>query len=75
MTANLPEKVVDSLMKQIPLGRFGHPDEVARVVNFLCADASSYITGQIWGSTAGSRCRAPEPDRARVRRRRARAPT
>ena len=53
MTANLPEKVVESLMKRIPLGRFGHPDEVARVVNFLCADASSYITGQIWGVNGG----------------------
>ena len=53
MTANLPEKVVDSLMKQIPLGRFGHPEEVARVVGFLCADASSYITGQIWGVNGG----------------------
>ncbi|MDP8942634.1 MAG: beta-ketoacyl-ACP reductase [Actinomycetota bacterium] len=53
MTANLPEKVVDSLIKRIPLGRFGHPDEVARVVHFLCADPSSYITGQVWGVNGG----------------------
>ena len=53
MTADLPEKVVDSLLKQIPLGRFGHPEEVARVVHFLCADASSYVTGQVWGVNGG----------------------
>ena len=32
---------------QIPLGRLGKPEEVARVVHFLAADASCYITGQV----------------------------
>ena len=38
---------------QIPLGRLGKPEEVARVVHFLAADASSYITGQVWGVNGG----------------------
>ena len=29
------------------------PQEVARVVHFLAADASSYITGQVWGVNGG----------------------
>ena len=53
MIASIPEKVVDKLKEQIPFARLGQPEEVARVVHFLCADASSYITGQIWGVNGG----------------------
>ncbi len=53
MTEGVPEKVREQLMKQIPLGRLGRPEEVARVVHFLCADASSYITGQVWAVNGG----------------------
>ena len=38
---------VDELIKEIPLGRFGKPDEVAHLASFLCSEESSYITGQI----------------------------
>ncbi|MBF0117935.1 MAG: 3-oxoacyl-[acyl-carrier-protein] reductase [Desulfobacterales bacterium] len=47
MTASLPENVKDAMLKQIPLGRIGKPNEVANVVLFLASDAASYITGQI----------------------------
>jgi len=53
MTSGMPEKVVEKVTKQIPLGRMGQPEEVARVVHFLCADAASYITGQVWAVNGG----------------------
>ena len=53
MVAAVPEKVLDRLKGQIPLRRFGRPDEVARIVSFLAADESSYITGQVWGVNGG----------------------
>jgi acetoacetyl-CoA reductase/3-oxoacyl-[acyl-carrier protein] reductase len=53
MTAAVPEKVVEKMKKQIPMGRFGRPEEVARMVHFLCADASSYITGQVFAVNGG----------------------
>jgi acetoacetyl-CoA reductase/3-oxoacyl-[acyl-carrier protein] reductase len=53
MLSSIPEKVLDGLRAKIPLGRLGEPEEVARVVHFLAADASSYITGQVWGVNGG----------------------
>ncbi len=46
MTDELPEDVKTEMLKQIPLARFGNPADIANVVRFLAADASSYITGQ-----------------------------
>ena len=37
---------VDQLIDEIPLGRFGKPDEIAHLASFLCSDEASYITGQ-----------------------------
>jgi NAD(P)-dependent dehydrogenase (short-subunit alcohol dehydrogenase family) len=53
MTAAIPDKVMAKLTSQIPVGRAGSPEEVARVVHFLAADASSYITGQTWSVNGG----------------------
>jgi NAD(P)-dependent dehydrogenase (short-subunit alcohol dehydrogenase family) len=53
MVAAIPEKMVNKFTSQIPVGRFGRPDEIGRVVDFLAADASSYITGQVWGINGG----------------------
>ncbi len=53
MVAAVPEKVLDTIRARIPLARLGQPEEVARVVHFLAADASSYITGQVWGVNGG----------------------
>jgi 3-oxoacyl-(acyl-carrier-protein) reductase len=53
MLDTIPEKVLDRIRSQIPLGRLGRPEEVARVVHFLCADASAYITGQVWAVNGG----------------------
>ncbi len=53
MLATIPENVLDRLRTQIPVGRLGRPEEVARVVAFLAADESAYITGQIWSVNGG----------------------
>jgi acetoacetyl-CoA reductase/3-oxoacyl-[acyl-carrier protein] reductase len=53
MLENVPEKVLDRIKSTIPVGRLCNPDEIARVVHFLAADASAYITGQVWGVNGG----------------------
>ena len=46
MTAELPEAIVEGVMKNIPAGRFGKPEEVAGLVKYLALDPSGlYITG------------------------------
>lgn len=46
MTAALPEKVKETVILQVPLGRMGKPEEIAEAVTFLASDRSAYITGQ-----------------------------
>ena len=53
MLSSVPQKVLDGIRAKVPLGRLGQPEEIARVVHFLAADASSYITGQVWGVNGG----------------------
>jgi NAD(P)-dependent dehydrogenase (short-subunit alcohol dehydrogenase family) len=53
MVATIPPFMVAEFLEKIPMHRMGQPDEVARVVCFLAQDASSYITGQIWGVNGG----------------------
>jgi NAD(P)-dependent dehydrogenase (short-subunit alcohol dehydrogenase family) len=45
MVANIPEEAQQKLRKQVPLGRFGKPEEVAKAVRYLIEDGD-YITGQ-----------------------------
>jgi 3-oxoacyl-[acyl-carrier protein] reductase len=47
MTAELQEKYRKKLNELIPLGRFGTPEEVARVVLFLVGEESAFITGEV----------------------------
>lgn len=46
MLKNLKEEYKSQIIKQIPLGRLGRPEEVAKVAKFLVSDQASYITGQ-----------------------------
>jgi len=45
MVAAIPENVRTQIIANIPVGRLGEPSEIARVVDFLCADESGFITG------------------------------
>lgn len=45
MVKSMPQKVIDSIVAQIPVGRLGLPEEVARAVEFLSADDAGFITG------------------------------
>lgn len=47
MTDKLPEELRTRMLSSIPLGRFGEPEDVARVVLFLASDDSAYVTGQV----------------------------
>ena len=53
MLDSVPERVLDGIKAKIPVGRLGRPDEIARVVHFLVADQSSFITGAVWGVNGG----------------------
>ncbi|HWG90014.1 MAG TPA: beta-ketoacyl-ACP reductase [Candidatus Thermoplasmatota archaeon] len=46
MLAGVPEKVRTRILEQIPLGRFGRPEDVAAAAVFLASDGASFITGE-----------------------------
>ena len=46
MTKVISESVKEEILSQIPLSRFGKPEEISQLVDFLISDEASYITGQ-----------------------------
>ncbi|MBT9281499.1 MAG: 3-oxoacyl-[acyl-carrier-protein] reductase [Hydrogenibacillus schlegelii] len=53
MTEALPEAVKAELIRRIPLGVFGAPEDVAHAVRFLVSEGARYITGQVLGVDGG----------------------
>jgi 3-oxoacyl-[acyl-carrier protein] reductase len=53
MTAALPDEYKQKMLEQIPLGRYGTVEEVARVAAFLLSDDARYITGQVIQADGG----------------------
>lgn len=53
MTDKLPQGIKDNLITNIPMGRMGEAEEVAKAALFLASDLSSYITGQVISVNGG----------------------
>lgn len=53
MVMAVPEKVRDSIISQIPTGRLGEPEEIARCVGFLASDDASFINGSTISANGG----------------------
>ncbi|MBZ9866518.1 beta-ketoacyl-ACP reductase [Mesorhizobium sp. CA15] len=53
MVMAVPEKVRESIIAQIPVGRLGEPEEIARCVVFLASDEASFITGSTITANGG----------------------
>jgi 3-oxoacyl-[acyl-carrier protein] reductase len=50
MIQSIPNEIIKQI---IPMGRVGLPEEIAKVVRFLCSDEASYITGQVISVNGG----------------------
>ncbi|MBZ9767588.1 MULTISPECIES: beta-ketoacyl-ACP reductase [unclassified Mesorhizobium] len=53
MVMAVPEKVRESIIAQIPVGRLGEPEEIARCVAFLASDEAGFITGSTITANGG----------------------
>jgi acetoacetyl-CoA reductase len=53
MTGAMPQNVLDSIVKGIPVARMGKPEEVAEIVSFLASEKAGFITGSTISANGG----------------------
>ena len=53
MVTAMDDKVIDSIVGQIPIGRLGTPEEISNCVNFLASDKASFMTGAVMTINGG----------------------
>jgi 3-oxoacyl-[acyl-carrier protein] reductase len=53
MVAAVPPDKLEAMLRTIPVGRVGRPEEVAAVVSFLASDAAGFVTGATWDVNGG----------------------
>jgi 3-oxoacyl-[acyl-carrier protein] reductase len=53
MTKDLSENIRTAMLQQIPVGRVGRPEDVARAVGFFASDENEYLTGQVLAVDGG----------------------
>lgn len=53
MVAGIPDKVKEKVLQNIPLGRFGQPEEIAEAVVYLASPKAAYITGHVLNINGG----------------------
>jgi acetoacetyl-CoA reductase len=53
MVAGVPEKVLESIVAQIPVGRLGRAEEIASLVVYLASDAAAFVTGAVMNANGG----------------------
>jgi len=56
MVAALDDKVLQSIVSQVPVGRLGTPDEIGACVAFLAGDQAGFITGAVLSANGGQYC-------------------
>lgn len=54
LTDGIPEKVVEKLLKRIPLGYFGEPEDIANAFLWLASDEARYVTGHVFAVDGGA---------------------
>jgi 3-oxoacyl-[acyl-carrier protein] reductase len=53
MTAGMPEKILQSMVRRTPLGRMGQPEDVANAYVWLASDGAAFVNGQVLGVDGG----------------------